>query len=167
MKKINKTDLCYILCLRVADNVEWNFRKDEDNLIKDHHYLIKRHTGKKRHCLLKIHEEELKHKQEMYNINKEVDLFMTDKEETKKKSIFFKRHFQKIRSIMERKCKVTKSRGCLIKRCKEEIGKQREICIISKEVQNVVPWVYVISDINGEEVVGTFYEKELHETNQT
>ena len=27
--------------------------------------------------------------------------------------------------------------------------------------ENAVPWTYVISDLNGEEVIGTFYEKEL------
>ena len=36
-----------------------------------------------------------------------------------------------------------------------------------KNVKNAVPWLGVISDLNGEEVVGTFYEKELQETNQT
>ena len=24
-----------------------------------------------------------------------------------------------------------------------------------------MPWIYVISDLNGEEIVGTFYEEEL------
>ena len=35
-----------------------------------------------------------------------------------------------------------------------------------KEVENTVPWTYVISDLNGEETIGTFYEKELQKTNQ-
>ena len=35
-----------------------------------------------------------------------------------------------------------------------------------KEVKNTVPWAYVISDIKGEEIIGTFYEKELQKTNQ-
>ena len=35
-----------------------------------------------------------------------------------------------------------------------------------KEVENTVPWKYVIIDLNGEEVVGTIYEKELQKTNQ-
>ena len=35
-----------------------------------------------------------------------------------------------------------------------------------KEVKNTVPWTYVISDLNGEEIIGTFYEKELQKTNQ-
>ena len=30
-----------------------------------------------------------------------------------------------------------------------------------KEVKNAVPWTYVINDFNGEESIGTFYEKEL------
>ena len=35
-----------------------------------------------------------------------------------------------------------------------------------KNVKNTVPWTYVISDYNGEEIVGTFYKKELLKTNQ-
>ena len=40
-----------------------------------------------------------------------------------------------------------------------------EIFVI-KKVKNTVPWTYVIDDLNGEEVTGTFYEKELQKTNQ-
>ena len=29
-----------------------------------------------------------------------------------------------------------------------------------------MPWTYFISDVNGEEIVGTFYEKKLHKTKQ-
>ena len=29
-----------------------------------------------------------------------------------------------------------------------------------------VPWTYGISDLNGEKIVGTFYEKELQKNNQ-
>ena len=35
-----------------------------------------------------------------------------------------------------------------------------------KEAKNTVPWTYVISDLNGEEIIGTFYEKELQKTKQ-
>ena len=34
------------------------------------------------------------------------------------------------------------------------------------KVKNTVPWTYVISDLNGKEITGTFYEKELKKTNQ-
>ena len=34
------------------------------------------------------------------------------------------------------------------------------------KVKNTVPWIYVISHIKGEEIVETFYEKELQKTNQ-
>ena len=30
-----------------------------------------------------------------------------------------------------------------------------------KKFKNIVPWTYVISDLKGEEIVATFYEKEL------
>ena len=35
-----------------------------------------------------------------------------------------------------------------------------------KKVKNTVPWTYVINDLNGEEITGTFYEKELQRTSQ-
>ena len=35
-----------------------------------------------------------------------------------------------------------------------------------KKVKNTVPWTYVINDLNGEEIIETFYEKELQKTNQ-
>ena len=35
-----------------------------------------------------------------------------------------------------------------------------------KKVKNTTLWTYVINGLNGEEIVGTFYEKELQETNQ-
>ena len=35
-----------------------------------------------------------------------------------------------------------------------------------KKVKNTVPWTYVINDLNGKEIIGTFYEKELQKTNQ-
>ena len=40
-----------------------------------------------------------------------------------------------------------------------------EIFVINK-IKNTVPWTYVINDFNGEEIIGTFYEKELHYTSQ-
>ena len=33
-----------------------------------------------------------------------------------------------------------------------------------KKVKNTVPWTYVINDLNGDDVIGTFYEKELQRT---
>ena len=41
-----------------------------------------------------------------------------------------------------------------------------EEVFVIKKVKNIVPWTYVINDLNGEEIVGTFYEKELQKTNQ-
>ena len=40
-----------------------------------------------------------------------------------------------------------------------------EVFIISK-IKNTVPWTYVINDLNGEEIIGAFYEKELQKTNR-
>ena len=40
-----------------------------------------------------------------------------------------------------------------------------EVFIINK-IKNTVPWTYTISDLNGEQIIGNFYEKELQKTNQ-
>ena len=40
-----------------------------------------------------------------------------------------------------------------------------EIFLI-KKIKNTLPWTYVINDLNDEEIIGTFYEKELQGTNQ-
>ena len=34
-----------------------------------------------------------------------------------------------------------------------------EEVFVIKKVKNTVPWTYVINDLNGDEVIGTFYEK--------
>ena len=41
-----------------------------------------------------------------------------------------------------------------------------EEVFVIKEVENTVPWTYVINDLNDEEIIGTFYGKELQKTNQ-
>ena len=41
----------------------------------------------------------------------------------------------------------------------------KEVYVIIK-VKNTVSWTYVINDLNGEEIIGAFYEKELQKTNQ-
>ena len=40
-----------------------------------------------------------------------------------------------------------------------------EIFLI-KEIKNTVPWTYVINDLNEEEIIGTFYQKELQKIDQ-
>ena len=34
------------------------------------------------------------------------------------------------------------------------------------KIKNTVPWTYVVSDLNGEEITGGFYEKELQKTSR-
>ena len=38
-----------------------------------------------------------------------------------------------------------------------------EEAFVIRKVKNTVSWTYVISDLKGEEIVGTFYEKELQD----
>ena len=40
-----------------------------------------------------------------------------------------------------------------------------EVFVINK-IKNTVPWTYVINDLNGEEIIESFYEKELQKTSQ-
>ena len=39
-----------------------------------------------------------------------------------------------------------------------------EVFVINK-IKNIVPRTYIINDLNGEEIIGRFYEKELQKTN--
>ena len=41
----------------------------------------------------------------------------------------------------------------------------KEIFVVSK-IKNTIPWTYIINGLNGEKIIGTFYEKELHKTNE-
>ena len=38
--------------------------------------------------------------------------------------------------------------------------------ILQIGLKNAVPWTYAINDLSDEEIIGTFYEKELQKTNQ-
>ena len=46
------------------------------------------------------------------------------------------------------------------------IRNQSEEVFAIKNVKNTLPWTYVISDLNGEEIFGTFYEKDFEKLNQ-
>ena len=41
-----------------------------------------------------------------------------------------------------------------------------EEVFVIKKVKKTVPWIYVISDLKAEEIVGTLYGKEVQKTNQ-
>ena len=41
-----------------------------------------------------------------------------------------------------------------------------EEVFVVRKIKSTVPWTYVINDLNGEEIIGTFYEKEIQKTNQ-
>ena len=40
-----------------------------------------------------------------------------------------------------------------------------EAFVVSK-IKNAVPWTYVINHLSGEEIIGSFYEKELQKASQ-
>ena len=41
-----------------------------------------------------------------------------------------------------------------------------EELLVIKKVKNIVPWTYVINDLNSDEIIETIYEKEIQKTNQ-
>ena len=41
-----------------------------------------------------------------------------------------------------------------------------EEIFIFKKIKNTVPWTYVLIDLTGGEIVGTFYKNELQKTKQ-
>ena len=49
---------------------------------------------------------------------------------------------------------------------KEYAPNWSEKAFVIKKVKNTVLWTYVINDLNSEEIVETFYEKELQKANQ-
>ena len=59
--------------------------------------------------------------------------------------------------------RISKYKNIFAKRCTPNWSE--EVFVVSK-IKNTVPWTYVINDLNGEEIIGTFYEKELQKTNQ-
>ena len=46
------------------------------------------------------------------------------------------------------------------------ISNWSEKIFVIKEIKNTAPWTYVIIDLNGQEIIGTFYEKELQKIDQ-
>ena len=64
------------------------------------------------------------------------------------------------------KCKkYTKNINPQVSSTNNSISWSEEIFII-KKITNTVPWTYVINDLNGEEIIGAFYENELQDTKQ-
>ena len=59
--------------------------------------------------------------------------------------------------------RISKCKNIFAKRCAPNWSE--EIFVLSK-IKNTVPWTYVVSDLKGEEITGSFYQKELQKTSQ-
>ena len=59
--------------------------------------------------------------------------------------------------------RISKYKNIFAKGCR--LNWSEEIFVV-KKIKNTVPWTYEISDLNGENIVGSFYEKELQKTDQ-
>ena len=49
---------------------------------------------------------------------------------------------------------------------KDYVSNWSKEVFVTEKVKNTVPWTYNISDLNGKEIAGTFYAKELQKINQ-
>ena len=47
-----------------------------------------------------------------------------------------------------------------------KIGQKKFLSLKIRKIKITVPWTYINSDLNGEGLTGTFYEKELQKTSQ-
>ena len=59
--------------------------------------------------------------------------------------------------------RISKYKSIFAKGCRQNWSE--EVFVVSK-IENTVPWTYMISDLNGEAITGSFYEKELQNTSQ-
>ena len=59
--------------------------------------------------------------------------------------------------------RISKYKNIFAKGC--AVNSSEEVFVVSK-IKNTVPWTYAVSDLNGEEITGSFNEKELQKTSQ-
>ena len=59
--------------------------------------------------------------------------------------------------------RISKYKNIFANRCTQNWSEE---AFLIKKVKNTVTWKYIINDLNGEEIIGIFYEKEQQKTNQ-
>ena len=59
--------------------------------------------------------------------------------------------------------RISKYKNIFAKGCTPNLSEE---LFVIKKVRNTVQLTYVINDLNDDEIIGTFYEKELQKTNQ-
>ena len=64
---------------------------------------------------------------------------------------FHKNYKGSLKLKIDDNVRISKYKRC--SKCSEEV-------FVIKKVKNTVSWIYIISDLNREKIVGTFYEKE-------
>ena len=69
----------------------------------------------------------------------------------------------KIQSELSDHVRISKYKNIFVK---EYMPNWSEEGFFIRKIKNAVPWTHVINDLNGEETIGTFYEKELRKTDQ-
>ena len=80
------------------------------------------------------------------------------------------RYIDSIKEVNDKDCKFKVDGPIRISKYKNIFAKGytpnwcEEVFVI-KKVKNTVPWTYVINNLDGENIIGTFYKKELQKTN--
>ena len=59
--------------------------------------------------------------------------------------------------------RISKHKNIFANGCTQNWSEEAFVII---KVKNTVTWTYIINDLNGEEIIGIFYEKEQQKTNQ-
>ena len=62
--------------------------------------------------------------------------------------------------------RISKYKNIFAKGCTANWSEEVFVINKVKNIKNTCPWTYVINDLNGEEIIRTFYEKELQKTSQ-
>ena len=62
--------------------------------------------------------------------------------------------------------RISKYKNIFAKGCTANWSEEVFVINKVKNIKNTCPWTYVINDLNGEEIIRTFYEKELEKTSQ-
>ena len=62
--------------------------------------------------------------------------------------------------------RISKYKNIFAKGCTANWSEEVFVINKVKNIKNTRPWTYVINDLNGEEIIRTFYEKELQKTSQ-
>ena len=97
-----------------------------------------------------------------YNNTKHNTIKMKPIDVKNNKRVYIDEHNEKnSRSKVGDRVRISKSKNIFAKGCTSNWS--TEIFIVNK-INDTVPYTYILKDLNGEEIIGSFYNKELQKT---